>query len=482
MLVLTDKDNLLQFIRIQQRDINNKISKKKFKKLHHRKKYYKIIERVNSFLEQEEYNKRFIAMPGLRGVGKSTIIYQIYDYLINNQNIDNNNILYLDVDELTSNYNTRIQDVFDIYIEYYQNTIPTALEEKIFLLIDETHYDKNWARFAKTLFDKTPNIFMIFTGSSALELESNTDAVRRMKIERIYPMNFREYLLLNYNIKIEKFDIEKLLFYCDDENLKNAIMIEKGFHNNLLKINNDPYLELKQYIKTHSFPFALNQDINDTYDDINEVIRRIIKEDLELFKKHANVSSQTISQIVTYLATKKSGKTKNSTIAQSTEISSNTVKDILQTLELTQLIFSLNAYGPGGKILKSSKEHFFITSNIKAAINYSVKRYDLENDKCYSLLVENMVTSNIYYLINKTSDSMGLFYDSEKKGVDLLIKYSNQVIPVEIGIGNKTKSQLTRALNKYNSPYGILVSNRTSNIKYKNNILYIPLLTFALLI
>jgi len=131
-------------------------------------------------------------MPGLRGVGKSTILYQIYDYLINTQNIDNNNILFLDVDELTSNYNAQIQDVFQKYIEYYHNSIPTALEEKIFLLIDEAHYDKNWARFAKTLFDKSSNIFMLFTGSSALELESNTDAVRRMKIERIYPMNFRE--------------------------------------------------------------------------------------------------------------------------------------------------------------------------------------------------------------------------------------------------------------------------------------------------
>ena len=76
---------------------------------------------------------------------------------------------------------------------------------------------------------------------------------------------------------------------------------------------------------------------------------------------------------------------------------------------------------------------------------------------------------------------MGLFYDPDKKGVDFLIKYSNQVIPVEVGIGKKTKSQLTQALNKYDSKYGILVSNRTSCIKFENNILYIPLLTFALI-
>lgn len=481
MIVLPDNNDLLQFIRSQQRDINNQISKNNFIKFPYRNKYYKIKERIDKFIEEDEYNKRFIGMPGLRGVGKTTIIYQIYNYLINHQNIDSENILYLDIDELKSNYNVRIQDVFNVYLEYYHNTIPTALEEKIFLLIDETQYDENWARFGKILYDKNPNIFMLFTGSSALELESNTDAIRRMKIERIYPMNFREYLLLNYNLNIEKSDIEKLLFYCNNENLQNAIILEKELNKKLLKLSNEPYLELKKYIKTHSFPFALTQDIDDTYTDINEVIRKIIKDDLELFKRHKNLSSQTISQVVTFLATKKSGKTKNSTIAQSTEISSNTVKELLITLELTQLIFSLKSFGPGGKILKYSKEHFFITSNLKAAINHSVKRYDLDNDKCFSLLVENMIASNLYYLIKKTSDTMGLFYDSERKGVDFLIRYSNQVIPVEVGIGKKTKSQLTRALNKYDSEYGILISNRTSCIKFENNILYIPLLTFALM-
>lgn len=146
----------------------------------------------------------------------------------------------MDIDELKSNYNVRIQDVFNVYLEYYHNTIPTALEEKIFLLIDETQYDKNWARFGKILYDKNPNIFMLFTGSSALELESNTDAIRRMKIERIYPMNFREYLLLNYNLNIEKSDIEKLLFYCNNENLQNAIILEKELNKKLLKLSNEP--------------------------------------------------------------------------------------------------------------------------------------------------------------------------------------------------------------------------------------------------
>lgn len=55
------------------------------------------------------------------------------------------------------------------------------------------------------------------------------------------------------------------------------------------------------------------------------------------------------------------------------------------------------------------------------------------------------------------------------------------IIPVEVGIGKKTKSQLTKAMGEYDSDYGILVSNRTSEIKYENDIIYIPLMTSSYL-
>lgn len=479
---MVENDALLQFIRMQQRDLNLKITNNNFKNIHHRTKYYKIKNRVDSFIEDDKYYNRFIVMPGLRGVGKSTVLYQIYDYLINEKSINMNNILYLDVDELTASFNTDINSVFNVFLEYYHNTIPSALNDKIFLLIDEAQYDTNWVRFAKILFDKTENIFMLFTGSSALELESNTDATRRMQIERIYPMNFREYLLLNHNIRINRNNVKNLLLNCNDENIEKAFLFEKEAYEKLLKLSNDPSLELKKYIQSHAFPFSINQDVHDIYNEIEEVTRKIITDDLTVFRSYSKVPVQTISQIITYIATKKPGKTKYSTIAQSTEISANTVKEILDTLELTQLIFSMPAFGSGGKILRNSREHFFITPNVKSSINYRLGRYDVNEEKCYSVLVENMVASNLYYLTKEISSSIGLFYDSDKKGVDFIIKYEDNVVPVEVGIGRKTKSQLTIALNKYNSTYGILVSNRTSCIKFENNILYIPLLTFALLI
>ena len=141
----------------------------------------------------------------------------------------------------------------------------------------------------------------------------------------------------------------------------------------------------------------------------------------------------------------------------------------------------LNAYGSAGKILNKPKEYFFLAPSIKSALNYRIGRYDLNHDKCYGVLVEDMVASTLNRLAYGSFESLGLFYDSNKGGVDFIVKNLDQTIPIEVGVGKKTKSQITRAKNKYGADYGILVSNRTSKIEFKKDILYMPVLTFALM-
>ena len=153
----------------------------------------------------------------------------------------------------------------------------------------------------------------------------------------------------------------------------------------------------------------------------------------------------------------------------------------LSKLNDCELILKVTAYGSAGKMLKKPSQHFFLTPSLKSAQNYLVGRYNLNHEKCYGALAENLVASSIKLLSDETFNSVGLFYDANKKGVDFIVRHLDRIIPIEVGIGKKTKSQLTIAKNKYNADYAILVSNRTKSIKYENGILYIPLLTFALM-
>lgn len=479
---MPSKQELINYIHAKQRETRilsaNHLEEIDNKRL----KFIKLKEHADNFLNTNlEYYNRFIMMSGLRGVGKTTILYQLYDYLTKQKNVPADNIFYLDVHDLKSVYDTGIKEVFDLYLEDIHQTIPAGLDKKIFFFVDEAQLDENWADYARLLFNKTFNIFMIFTGSSALGLELNVDASRRITKEQLLPCSFQEYLLLKHNVNLTKNNFRDLILKLNPHTVDEAMECENIIKKDMIQLDNDPELEFKKYIHSQSFPFALNISEISAHRLTNDMVERIVLDDLKHFASFNNGTNASILRLISYLATKKPGTTSSSSLAQSLNLNVRTVDSILEALEKSQLIFSISAYGSAGKILNKPKQHFFLAPSIKSALNYRVGRYDLNHEKCYAVLVENMVASALNRLSDESLQSLGLFYDSNRKGVDFIVKNLDEVIPIEVGIGKKTKSQLTRAKSKYGAEYGILVSNRTSKIEFKRNILYVPVLTFALM-
>lgn len=479
---MISKEELIDYIRAKQREIKS-LSKNSLNNINNpRLEYYKIKEHVDNFLEQDgEYYNRLIMMPGLRGVGKTTILYQLYEYLIKDKNIDENNVFYLDVDDLKAVYDLSINEIFNLFLEDFHQSDLIGLNKKIFLFVDEAQLDKNWAKYAKLIFDKSVNVFMVFTGSSALNLEVNTDAARRITKEKIFPCNFQEYLLLNHNLNLSHNNFKDLILKGDEESINKAIECESIIKKDLIKLNNDLEIEFKKFLHSQSFPFSLNLSEDIIHRLTNDIVTKIIYDDLKPFKNFNNVTPDAILRLVSYLATKKVGTTSNSAIAQSLSMSVKTVRNVLYALEKTQLIFSVDAYGSGGKMLNKPSHHLFLTPSIQASLNYRIGRYDLNHEKCYSALLENLVGSTLYRLSEESMASLGLFYAPDKKGADFIVKHLDRIIPIEVGIGKKTKSQLTISKNKFDADYGILISNRKSNIEFKNGIIYISPVMFALM-
>ena len=63
---------------------------------------------------------------------------------------------------------------------------------------------------------------------------------------------------------------------------------------------------------------------------------------------------------------------------------------------------------------------------------------------------------------------------------DLFFKeLGEKPIPIEVSCGDKDKSQIKRAIKKYNSSHGIIISNTTPNIVKNDNIICIPPEIFA---
>ena len=52
-------------------------------------------------------------------------------------------------------------------------------------------------------------------------------------------------------------------------------------------------------------------------------------------------------------------------------------------------------------------------------------------------------------------------------------------IPLEVGLGKKNNKQVRKFIDKYDSPYGIIISNKTSKIEKDDDIIYIPPKTYS---
>ncbi|MDR3062791.1 MAG: AAA family ATPase [Methanobrevibacter sp.] len=476
------EDEINRYINSKQSEMGDKINN--INDFNRRGEFYKIKNYLDDFLDGHE-GHNFIVMPGLRGVGKTTILLQLYDYLLNNKNINYKNILYISMDQFVKNFNSDLLNLVDRFLEFNHNTSQVHLRKKIFIFVDECHFDKSWGLSGKIINDNTKNIFLICTGSSALELEINTDIARRISKQSIYPNNFKDYLFLKHNINTNhNFPkaLENMLYYGDDEYISKAIDLEEKVQEQFFNLGNSPSIEFNKFLKSYGFASTLKFENKDAFDEINLIIENVIDRDINVIQSFNGKTKDTISRIILYLALAPPGAISNQKIANYLSISPKLVYDILNVLEKTQMIFSIKPYGTGGIVVKKPWNYYFLSPSLKAAINYDMGRFNLDNKKCLGALSETYVASSLYKMSKTRFRFMGLFYPVEKKACDFLLRTKlEEIVPVEVGIGNKTKSQLVKSINDYNGEYGVLISNRYDRIKQHKNIIYLPLLSFGFL-
>lgn len=142
---------------------------------------------------------------------------------------------------------------------------------------------KNWASLGKIIFDEDKNVFMIFTGSDALNLEYNNYSARRSLKKEIYPLNFAEYLYLKYDINYPDMLSETFRDMIFTGKVKESQKIENRMYNqNLINLNQNYLKEWEYYIQYGCFPFTLNRTEKSIVQLTLDMKDRIIEKDLDI--------------------------------------------------------------------------------------------------------------------------------------------------------------------------------------------------------
>ena len=456
----------------------------KNKKFNKRSDYTNIINYVDNFLAGETKN-RFLVLPGLRDVGKTTLIYQVYEYLLLDKKINQQNIFYFSCDRLKRTGNEDIFDVVNYYCETYHNSLLETLSQPVFIFIDEAQYDKDWALNGKLIFDASKNIFMIFSGSSALKLSNNPDAARRLLNISIYPLSYSEHLKLkygNFNNDISE-SIIQMIF---DGQTQNSAEIERRILNIHSNIQNYDVYEWKNFLQYGGFPSSFHQDPNEITKKIVDMVEKVVTTDMNNIEGINSDTQDLAFQILNYFAFQNPGEVSKGSLSNLFDAKKPLVTKVLDILEKTQLIFHIEAFTSSVKRTTKPHEYFFATPSIKHNLALDVGNAILEDETAYfGKLLENYVASSFHDLDNKSNISYKIYYDDSKKKssdktVDFIVQRGlEKPIPIEVSCGDKDKSQIKRAISKYQSPHGIIISNTTPNIVRNDNIICIPPEIFA---
>jgi len=486
-----DRENILQFYRrwqslLKQR-IDGYIYDDNMKLLPTRyifSKFKKSIEKLltNQLMETE----KIILMPGIRGIGKTTLLAQAFaiekyvkpkkDRLLleNIGKLDKR--LYLDVSQLYAEH-ISLNDFFNLYeeIEDFHFEKPY---KKILILLDEVHFDDNWSLFLKNIFDRSKgnnDILIIATGSSALQINMVSDLKRRIEVWDIYPMKFSENLILKYN----KYPILHL-----SDNLQNALFNSHSAIEvfNYLKsknliieqyfVKNVPIGTEDNFFKSGGFPSTIKLENElKAMELIKSVIDGIIIKDILTIKRFESNTILKISELL-YL------------LAQSDVISYHKLQDTLriprqETLErlievliIAGLLVKIPAYSHTYGSARKTPKFLFITPSLRAAILNNYFLSGIEGKKLedyFTLLYQKDLKKN------RDIGETKLSYDAAERGADFILTLNNnENIVIEVGFSKEEIKQVENTLKKVNGIYGIIFGSKNLEI-VNDKIVKVPL-------
>lgn len=446
--------------------------------------FVKIKKLTKDYLEGQR-ELRIVAIPGLRGVGKTTLLAQVFMDLYRKSP---DCLLYISADQVTNVLGSDLYHVFEEYQQILGSNLE-ALDKKLFIFIDEIHFDPKWPSILKMIYDRTKNVFVVCTGSSALALQSTTDLARRVIFEPLYPMNFTEYLLLKtkyqastnpvirvkYPIAGLKDQIKQILF--QSQQVKDCFSCLQKLEN---KVNQYwlgvDRLEIDRYLKFGSMPFALTlKDENRIYELLNEVIDKVIEKDLQSLDRFDPSTIQKAKNVLFMAAG--SNELSISNLARSLEgISFNTLSGLFDSFEKAELLIRVYPYGSAYKTVRKPSKYHFMSSAIRHTLLRVASSGAFEINK--GRYLEDAVILTLYREFSRKL-ALPTFYDSAKGGADFILKLPNKKIAIEVGYGDKGIAQAQTTLEKIKGDYGLVISN--TDLSLENKVVKVPLNYFLLI-
>lgn len=356
---------------------------------------------VRNMLHEINWNARLIGVKGARGVGKTTLLLQYIKLYLHNE-LDK--VLYVSLDNIWFNNHTLID-------------LAKSFEQRggNYLFLDEVHKYNQWAQELKNIYDDYPDLKIVFTGSSLLEiLNARADLSRRAITYSMQGLSFREYLALESG--------EVFLPITLKELLKTHTSIARTINEKV-----KPFQYFESYLKHGYYPYY--QEEKELYlVRLGEVINMMLDIELPLLRKVDVAYISKVKQLLAIIAASVPFQPNVSKLSDKMGINRNTLLSYFHYLEEIGL----------------TKNLFKQSSGI-SALQKPLKTYLENTNMMYLLAQENANKGNLRetFFANQVGFQHQITYAEQGD-----FKVDDKYI-FEVGGKNKTQLQLKDLPNAY---------------------------------
>ncbi len=288
------------------------------------------------------WESRMIGIVGSRGVGKTTMILQYIK-----ENLGSKRALYVSADDMYFGEN-RLVDLAD---NFYKN----AGE---YLFIDEIHKYMDWSRELKNIYDSYPDLKIVFTGSSVLDiLKGSSDLSRRALIYHLQGLSFREYLNFFHNKKVDVLSLEQII--------NNEVKLKDIKH---------PLPLFNDYLQRGYYPFGIDNELEIR---LGQVVVQTLEIDIPQYANMNVSTSRKLKRLLSIISESVPFKPNMSKIAEMISVSRNSLDDYFAYMEKAGLIGQLRNETSGIKGLGKVDKVYLDNTNL--IYNLAGERFSIGN-------------------------------------------------------------------------------------------------------
>ena len=257
---------------------------------------------VRYMADRIDWNSRLVGIVGPRGVGKSTMLLQRLK-----AHRSEGMWLYVSADH-TYFANHSLVDLADDFVK----------EGGTHLYIDEAHKYRNWSRELKQIYDVHPDLHVVFTGSSVLDITNGeADLSRRALMYSMQGLSFREYLELFHDVKTETCSMKEIISHKVELPVPHPLPL------------------FREYLAFGYYPFAKESGFAIR---MEQIISQTIDSDIPQYADMLASTARKLKQMLAVIAELAPYKPNADSLATELHVSKNNVPDYLVYLEKAGMI------------------------------------------------------------------------------------------------------------------------------------------------